>query len=238
MSPGLAEPSRIDGALRFEFHPWRLSGVVVASAINDLQRLSALGDAVHAAPYKAPPRAPVLHVKPRNTQRAGQAELQLPAEAEGFELGATLGLVMAREASHVAAAQALSCVAGWSVVADLSLPHDSLYRPAARLKARDGSCIVGAPVAVTPGADPANVVLTVAVEGLATQQVSMAGLLRPAAQLIADVSEFMTLHPGDLLLLGVRHGMPLVRRGQSFSVDAQGLAGVKGRVVATMGDDA
>jgi 5-oxopent-3-ene-1,2,5-tricarboxylate decarboxylase/2-hydroxyhepta-2,4-diene-1,7-dioate isomerase len=39
--------------------------------------------------------------------------------------------------------------------------------------------------------------------------------VRDVATLIADVSAFMTLNPGDLLMLGVAHGAPRVRAGQA-----------------------
>lgn len=226
------------GLPRLDFQPWRLSGVVVGAAINDPQVLLALGAAVHAAPYKAPPRGPVLYVKPRNTLREGGPDACVPGDADGFEVGATLGLVIGRETCRVPAPQALGRVAGWVPVADLSVAHTSYYRPGARFKARDASCLLGAPVAVAQGSDPGDVLLDVEIDGVVLHRVAMAGLLRPAAQLIADVSEFMTLHPGDLLLLGVHHGAPRVRVGQRFSVDARGVGRVAGRVVAAPGVDA
>ena len=42
-------------------------GTVYGTLLNHLDALAALGDQVHAAPYKAPPRAPILYIKPRNT---------------------------------------------------------------------------------------------------------------------------------------------------------------------------
>ena len=47
--------------------PYRLSGTVVGALLNHPGELAALGSAVHQPPYKAPPTAPVLTVRPRNT---------------------------------------------------------------------------------------------------------------------------------------------------------------------------
>jgi 5-oxopent-3-ene-1,2,5-tricarboxylate decarboxylase/2-hydroxyhepta-2,4-diene-1,7-dioate isomerase len=121
------------------------------------------------------------------------------------------------------------------LVADLSVPYTSHYRPGARFKARDGSCLVGVPVAPPAGFDPDSVTLRVDVDGQAVQTVPMAGLRRNAAQLLADVSEFMTLNPGDLLLLGVRVGAPLLRAGQRFGIEAAALGRLEGRLVAAEG---
>jgi 5-oxopent-3-ene-1,2,5-tricarboxylate decarboxylase / 2-hydroxyhepta-2,4-diene-1,7-dioate isomerase len=43
------------------------------------------------------------------------------------------------------------------------------------------------------------------------------------AKLIADVSEFMSLSPGDLLLIGVPEGAPRVRAGDTMAVEIDGL---------------
>jgi hypothetical protein len=41
---------------RFDFAPYRLSGVVYGALLNHRPQLAALGEAVHALPYQAPPR--------------------------------------------------------------------------------------------------------------------------------------------------------------------------------------
>jgi 5-oxopent-3-ene-1,2,5-tricarboxylate decarboxylase/2-hydroxyhepta-2,4-diene-1,7-dioate isomerase len=197
--------------------------------LNDRAAWTTLGDAVNAPPYKGPPRAPVLYIKPRNTLAAHQAVV--PAATEGFEIGASLAMVVARSACRVPADQALGYVAGWTLVADLSVPHASYYRPAARFKARDGSCIVGPRVVPRDTLkDPSAAVLQVWVDGQPVHVARTAGMMRPAAQLIADITEFMTLRAGDLLLLGVAAGAPRLRAGQSFAVECDGLGRLEGSI--------
>jgi 5-oxopent-3-ene-1,2,5-tricarboxylate decarboxylase/2-hydroxyhepta-2,4-diene-1,7-dioate isomerase len=48
-------------------------------------------------------------------------------------------------------------------------------------------------------------------------------LIRPAAQLLADVTEFMTLAPGDILALGAAAPAPRVRSGQRMTISVDGL---------------
>ena len=214
------------------FAPWRLSGTVVGPLLNDPTALEALGDAVHAPPYKAPPRAPVLYVKPRNTLAGSGATIDVPADAPGLELGATVGLVVGRTACRVAPGDALRHIAGFVLVVDASVPHASFYRPSVRFKARDWSCVIGAAVAADGSSfAPDAARLRVSIDGKVVQDVTLAGMRRPAAKLIEDVSEFMTLHPGDVLLLGVRHGAPVARAGQRFAVESEGLGRVEGHVV-------
>lgn len=210
--------------LRFDQPPYRLSGAVYAALLNHAPQLAALGDAVNQPPYKAAPQAPVLAVRPRNTLALDGAVMLVPADAEALQLGASLGLVIGRAACRVPASQALQWVAGYTIVNDLCVPHASHYRPAVRFKARDGFCIIGP--AVLPAsavADPDNLAVQVHIDGVLAQTTTTAERVRSVAQLIADVSDFMTLQAGDLLLLGPAAGAPLVRPGQAVLVSITGL---------------
>lgn len=204
--------------------PFRLSGVVVGALLNDPAQLAALGAAVHEPPYRAPPQAPVLEVKPRHTLAGDGAVVVVPAGVAALEAGSSLGIVIGRTACCVAAGDALAHVAGYLVAADFSLPLASHYRPAARQKARDGFCPLGArvvPAAQVP--DPDALEITLHVDGELAHRHGTAGRVRGVAALLAEVSEFMTLRPGDVLLLGRSHGVPLVRAGQAVTVTVAGV---------------
>lgn len=205
--------------------PHGLSGTVIGVLLNHRGALGALGDAVHQPPYKAPPQAPVLYVKPRNTWLPSGGTVTVPADAPELELGATLAAVIGRPACRVAAVQALDHVAGWLLVADLCVPHAVLYRPSLRWRARDGFCPLGPAVLPRDAvADPDALTLTVEVDGHEVHRATTGERVRPLARLIADVSAFMTLAPGDLLMLGVAAGAPRVRAGQTARITAPGLA--------------
>ena len=206
--------------LPFDAPPYRLSGVVYGCLLNHRKALDALGDAASQAPYKAPPKAPVLYIKPRNTLAGPGARVVVPADAPELELGASLGIVIGRTACRVSMQDALDHVAGYTIVADISVPHASFYRPSIRFKARDGFCPIGPRVvsrdAVT---EPDALGVRVFVDDRAVQATSTAGMIRPVARLIADVTDFMTLSPGDVLLLGVAFGAPRVRAGQRAAIE-------------------
>lgn len=216
----------------FDMPPHRLSGVVYGCLLNHAPALAALGDAVHAAPYKAPPKAPVLYIKPRNTLVAVGTPVVVPSGVPALRVGAALGLVLARIAHRVAEADALDHLAGVLIVNDLCIPHDSFYRPSLRYIARDGFCPLGGrvvPLNQLPAAVDALAV-RVLVDGAVAQRTDTAGRIRGAARLLADVSDFMTLQAGDVLMLGVSHGAPLARAGQTVVIEIDGL----GRLVTPL----
>ncbi|MES2716061.1 MAG: fumarylacetoacetate hydrolase family protein [Pseudomonadota bacterium] len=216
--------------------PWRLSGVVYSALLNDPQQLADLGDAVHQPPYKAPPRHPVLAVRPRNTLAGDGDAIAVPASVGLVRTGASLGLVIGQVACRVPVSEAMAVVAGYLVANDLSLPlpgPGSHYRPAARQMMRDGFCPLGAQV-VPAGAvpDPDALQIRLLLDGQPAWQGSTAGRVRGVAQLVSDVSEFMTLQPGDVLLLGIGAGAPLARIGQSMAVHIAGIGQLHNSLVA------
>jgi 5-oxopent-3-ene-1,2,5-tricarboxylate decarboxylase/2-hydroxyhepta-2,4-diene-1,7-dioate isomerase len=216
-----------------EVAPYRLSGNVYGVLLNQRGALAALGAAASQPPYQAPPRAPVLYIKPRNTLNGPGAAVVLSADAPELEVGATLGVVIGRTACRVSASAALDVVAGYTIVNDLSVPHTNFYRPSIRLKARDGSCCIGpAVIARHRIADPDALAIRVFVDGRLAQEGGTRDLLRPVRQLIADVTDFMTLQPGDLLLVGVPPGSPRVRAGQCVVIEIEGIGRLENSLVA------
>jgi 5-oxopent-3-ene-1,2,5-tricarboxylate decarboxylase/2-hydroxyhepta-2,4-diene-1,7-dioate isomerase len=218
--------------LTFAFAPYRLSGTVYGVLLNHAPALLALGAAVNDAPYKAPPKAPVLYVKPRNTLAAPGSTCELPADVDALQIGANLGIVIGRTACRVAESQALEHVAGYLAVNDLSVPHESFYRPSVRLKALDGSCVIGRAVAKDRVRNPDALAITVFVDGEPVQRTDTGSRIRPLARLLADITDFMTLSPGDIILLGTAHGAPTARAGQRVAIEIDGLGRLESMLAA------
>ena len=127
----------------FEIAPFRLTGAVYGTLLNHRSALTELGSRAAQPPYNAPPRAPVLYIKPRNTLAASGDAVEIPVGMSELEVGPCLGLVIGRTACRVPEEGALHHVAGYLLVTDVSVPHDPFYRPSIRCKARDGFCPMG-----------------------------------------------------------------------------------------------
>lgn len=222
-------------AAAFPFAPYRLSGIVYGVLLNHAAALAALGDAVNAPPYKAPPRAPVLYIKPRNTLSARGQAVVVPADTPALQVGANLGAVIGRTACRVSAARALDCVAGYTIVNDLSVPHDVYFRPSVRFTALDGSCAIGPVQTRACVANPDRLAVRVFVDGQLAQSTHTAERQRTLAQLLADITDFMTLAPGDIVLLGASHGAPRARAGQRIGIEIEGLGRLDNTLVAAAG---
>jgi 5-oxopent-3-ene-1,2,5-tricarboxylate decarboxylase / 2-hydroxyhepta-2,4-diene-1,7-dioate isomerase len=128
-------------------------------------------------------------------------------------------VVFGRRATRVSAADALDHVLGYTVVSDVSVPHPNYYRPAVRFKCRDGYCPIGPSVVARDAVrDPNRLSLTVRVNGETRLETNTSDLVRPVAHLIADVTSFMSLDTGDVLLIGVPANAPRARAGDKVEI--------------------
>jgi 5-oxopent-3-ene-1,2,5-tricarboxylate decarboxylase/2-hydroxyhepta-2,4-diene-1,7-dioate isomerase len=208
-------------------------GTLYGVLFNFPGTLEALGDAVHASPYVQPPKAPVLYIKPANTWIGAGMSIPLPSGVDAVQVGATLGIVIGRAATRVSMGEALEHVAGFTLVNDITIPHESFHRPPLRHNCRDGFCPIGPWVVDRKDVpDPVALEIRAFVNGELRQTSRMADLLRPVPQLLADVTEFMTLFEGDILTVGVAVRPPLARAGDIVAVEADGLGRLQNPVVA------
>ena len=102
-------------------------------------------------------------------------------------MAGTIGIVMGR----------MNQIAGYLAVNDVSIPHASYYRPAIRQRCRDGFCVIGSETTETPPQE-----IRISINGELRVCASTQDLVRPIPRLIADISEFLTLEPGDIVLAG------------------------------------
>ncbi|HEY9577271.1 MAG TPA: fumarylacetoacetate hydrolase family protein [Pseudobacillus sp.] len=210
-----------------------VSGTVYGALLNYKGALEVLGETVNEAPYKAAPKAPILYIKPANTINSHNRPIPLPEGVEALEIGAALGIVIGRTATRISEEEALDYVAGYTVVNDVSIPHESVYRPAIRQKARDGFCPIGPWVVKREEVqNPDRVHTRVYINGGLRQENTTANLIRPVARLLADVTDFMTLNAGDTLLVGVPEKAPLAKAGDVVRVEIEGVGVLENTIIA------
>ncbi|TFZ01820.1 fumarylacetoacetate hydrolase family protein [Ramlibacter humi] len=198
---------------------WLPKGTVYGTLLNFRSERDAWAAKMNEAPYKAPPKAPVLYVKTANTFSASGAAIPVPANVPEVEIGATVGLVMR------SATEAGACV----LMNDLSVPHDSFFRPPVKFKCLDGFLGIGTPV---ERVQPEQVTLEVWINGERRQSVTFDALVRSPKALVQDVGEFMTLREGDVLLLGCDAPRPRARVGDRIELRSPQLGTLANTFVA------
>ena len=210
--------------MTFDFAPFVLSGRVYGSLLNHRTALDAVGSVAHKPPYNALPHAPVLFIKPRNTLAVSGTPIEVPVGVYELEVAAMLGVVIGITACRISEARAHEYIAGYTMVNDVSVPQPNYHRPSVRYKARDGFCPMGPRVVARDSIGvPDALTLRTFIDGSLVQEASTSQLVRPIAQLLADVTEFMTLAPGDVLAVGAAAPAPRVHAGQTVSIEGNGL---------------
>jgi acylpyruvate hydrolase len=166
------------------------------------------------------PRYPTLFSKYADTLLGPDDDLVLPAGLQ-VDWEAELGVVVGRTLRHADQPTAREAIAGYTVANDVSV-RDWQYRTGQWLqgKAWDASTPIG-PVVVTPDElDPfEGVTVTCRVNGEQVQSGNTAELVFDAAALLAYISTFTVLRPGDLVLTGTPGGVGVAREPQRFLTD-------------------
>ncbi|MET1013614.1 MAG: fumarylacetoacetate hydrolase family protein [Paenisporosarcina sp.] len=210
-----------------------ITGTIYGTLLNFQGTMELLGNQVHEKPYVSPPKAPILYIKPANTFNRNGEAIVMPTEVTALEMGASLGIVIGKKAIAVNEETALSYIAGYTIVNDVSVPHESLFRPAVQYKARDGFCPIGPWIVDQDQVDdPDNLTIRVYINDELKQENTTKHLIRTVSRLVVDVTEFMTLNPGDVLLVGVPEKPPLAKVGDKVRIEIEGIGSLENIIAA------
>lgn len=170
--------------------------------------------------FDAPPE-PILFAKWANSVSAPGATVVVPEQTVQPDWEAELGVVIGSRCSRVPVEDALEHVAGYTCLNDLSA-RDLQNRVSqwTRGKAIDGFLPMG-PALVTPDevGDPQQLAVRCRVNGETMQDGHTSLMIWSVAELIAFVSETITLDPGDVIATGTPAGIGAARSPQVFLRD-------------------
>jgi 2-keto-4-pentenoate hydratase/2-oxohepta-3-ene-1,7-dioic acid hydratase in catechol pathway len=197
----------------------------------------------HAAETNSPvPSEPILFMKATSAVSGPNDDVVIPRDSEQTDWEVELGVVIGKPGKYIAEADALTHVAGYCVVNDLSERHFQLHCKGQWVKGK--SCDTFGPIGpwlVTADevADPQNLGLWLEVDGERVQDGSTRTMVYGVAFLISYLSRFMSLHPGDVISTGTPPGVGLgmkpprfLRPGQEMRLGIEGLGEQHQRTVA------
>jgi 2,4-didehydro-3-deoxy-L-rhamnonate hydrolase len=203
-----------------------------------------LNYADHAAEAGLPvPPEPVLFTKAISCLSGPNDEVMLPKGSRKSDWEVELGVVIGAVARYVDVADALNHVAGYCVVNDVSEREYQIERGGTWDKGK--GCDTFGPVGpwlVTPDevGDPQNLQLWLDLNGQRRQTGNTRTMIFSVAELIAYISRFITLEPGDLITTGTPPGVGMgvkpepvyLRAGDLMSLGIERLGKQSQRVVA------
>jgi len=156
-----------------------------------------------------PPEQPTFFAKFRNALASPGATVALPAASEKVDYEAEIAFVIGRRCKDIDAGQSLDAVAGYTLLNDLSARDLQFATPQWMPgKVFDGSAPCG-PAIVTPdeAGPPDGIEFSLDLNGERMQEASTSDLIFGIAELIARLSRWMTLEPGDIVSTGTPSGV-------------------------------
>ncbi|MBY3185526.1 fumarylacetoacetate hydrolase family protein [Rhizobium laguerreae] len=183
---------------------------------------------------KAPPEEPILFMKATTAIVGPNDDVEIPRTSGKTDWEVELGVVIGKRAKYVTETDALSYVAGYCVVNDVSERAFQSERGGqwTKGKSHDTFGPIG-PWLVTRDeiADPQNLSLWLDVDGRRRQTGSTSTMIFGVAHLVSYISQFMTLMPGDVIATGTPPGVGMgikptpvfLQPGQVMTLGIEGL---------------
>lgn len=195
---------------------------IVCVGRNYLEHAKELGNVV--------PERPLLFLKPPSAIiRSGDA-IVLPDESERVEHEGEIGVVIGARCRAVSEDEALSHVAGYCAVNDVTARDlQKVDGQWARAKGFDTFCPMGE-IAPAQGVDWRGLEVTCRVDGELRQHGYARDMAFGIPFLVSYISGIMTLEPGDVIATGTPAGVGPLRRGAEVVVDIVGLSTVRNAV--------
>jgi 2-keto-4-pentenoate hydratase/2-oxohepta-3-ene-1,7-dioic acid hydratase in catechol pathway len=197
----------------------------------------------HAKETGSPtPKEPVLFMKAITSINGPNDEIMSPKGSQKMDWEVELGIVIGRQCRYVAQHDALSHVAGYCIVNDVSEREYQIERGGQWTKGK--SCDTFAPmgpylVTADEVPDPQKLELFCEVNGKRMQNGTTANMIFGVAHIVSYISHFMTLEPGDVIPTGTPAGVGLgmkpplfLKPGDSLRLGITGLGEQNAKVAA------
>ena len=200
----------------------------------------------HAAETGAPvPKEPILFMKATSAINGPNDPVRMPRNSKKMDWEVELGVVIGRLAHYVDEADAMDYVAGYCVVNDVSEREFQIERSGQWTKGKSADTFgpFGPYVATKDEVpDPQNLNLWLEVNGHRYQNGSTKTMIFGVRHIVSHLSQFMSLHPGDIIATGTPPGVGMGQKPQLFlkpgdvmRLSIQGLGEQRQEVIADIG---
>jgi 2-keto-4-pentenoate hydratase/2-oxohepta-3-ene-1,7-dioic acid hydratase in catechol pathway len=161
--------------------------------------------------------------------------IYFPAGETRVEYGGELGIVIRRGGRDIPPDQASDHILGYTIVNNIWAkdPPGSPRPPRERIRAYPTFCPVG-PWVVTD-IDPTDLAWELRINGVVRQRACTSEMLFKPAEIVAAVSRWHTLQPGDLIQCGTAAGVGCLRPGDVVEVEFEGIGTLRNLVVPMEG---
>jgi 5-oxopent-3-ene-1,2,5-tricarboxylate decarboxylase/2-hydroxyhepta-2,4-diene-1,7-dioate isomerase len=179
------------------------------------------------------PSVPSYFLKPPSSLGWDGGKVVRPQGCELLCYEGELAVVIGERARNVTPEQAVAHIGWYSVANDFGV-YDLRWADSGSnvmAKGQDGYTPVGPQLVPAGEFDPSSAGIRTYVNGNLAQDDSTGNLIFQPAHLVADLSRFVTLEPGDLILTGTPAGSRPVQPGDLVEVEIDGIGRIRSDIV-------
>ena len=179
------------------------------------------------------PAEPLIFLKPPSSVIPSGSAIVYPALSQNVHFEGELGVIIGKRARHVSAAQARDYIFGYTCVNDVTA-RDLQRKDGqwTRGKGFDTFCPVGPHIVRKEDVRFEDLRVCTRLDGEIKQDAPVGEMIFSVDAIIAFVTQFMTLEPGDLIATGTPAGVGPMQPGSTVSVEIAGVGVLENRVVA------
>ena len=168
------------------------------------------------------PKEPIIFSKASSALSGPFDPVIIPRQSTKTDWEVELGVVIGKVASYVSEAEALSYVAGYCTVNDVSEREFQIEKGGQWIKGKSAPSFgpIG-PYLVTADEvpDPQNLSLSLSLNGETVQHSNTSDMIFGVAEIVSYMSQFMTLLPGDIIATGTPSGVGMGMNPQRFLIE-------------------
>jgi 2-keto-4-pentenoate hydratase/2-oxohepta-3-ene-1,7-dioic acid hydratase in catechol pathway len=180
-----------------------------------------------------PPSEPLIFLKPPSSLIASGDAIVYPKLSQRVDFEGELGVVIGKRARNVATSEAAGYILGYTCVNDVTArdlqKKDGQWT---RGKGFDTFCAVGPAIVRREDCDFQSLRVQTFVDGEKKQDASVQEMLFSVDVIIAYISAFMTLEPGDLIATGTPPGVGPLQPGSKVRIVIEGIGALENTVTA------
>lgn len=181
--------------------------------------------------FFAKPADAVVPISPKKT-----AEVDFPPMTENLQHEVELVIAIGKKAKNVSLEQARACIWGWAVGVDLTrrdlqAAAKEMRRPWTTAKGFDQSAPISFIKPAEQAPDMSNAELWLYVNNQEKQKGSTADMIWSIDEVIAEISKYWTLQPGDLIFTGSPAGVSKIEKGDVVRAGCAGVGTIEFKLV-------
>ncbi|MCS6779169.1 MAG: fumarylacetoacetate hydrolase family protein [Geminicoccaceae bacterium] len=226
--------------MRYVIEPPPVATVpVVGGGLFPVRRVYCIGRnyAAHAVEMGGDPnREPPFFFQKNPDDLDPSGRFPYPRRSSNVHHEVELAVALAAGGEDIPVERALACVFGYAVAIDMTrrdLQDEAkkLQRPWEIAKAFARSAPIGELVPASAIGHPSRGAVTLAVDGELRQSGDLAQMIWKVPEIVATLSQYFTLAPGDVILTGTPSGVGPVGRGQVMEAAIEGVGRLRVEVV-------